>query len=226
MLGTVTIYRPETQTNKLKLTLRNSSLLICHVCLSLPLKWEKWQNSDKNCKIVTLTSFMRLCYCFPFTLRGCLHEKTCTGASLITGWLFDFTWWLGHFMLMKYMCDSKSPTLRMHYPFQSTGRPISHWNGLLFCVYMTPLWVFVLEWNSCPGTRAGVSSCRGDLRRHNILWWYHVNKYRAMRGNRSELALGWRSPRCHVNTPLNTISRPSKKVNPRSCFGPRILDLW
>ena len=42
---------------------------------------------------------------------------------------------------------------------------------------------------------------RGDSRRHNILWWYHVNKYRAMRGNRSELAPGRKSPRCHVNTP-------------------------
>ena len=31
-----------------------------------------------------------------------------------------------HFMLIKYMCDSKSQTLRMRYPFQSTGRPISH----------------------------------------------------------------------------------------------------
>ena len=27
-------------------------------------------------------------------------------------------------MLIKYMCDSKSQTLRMRYPFQSTGRPI------------------------------------------------------------------------------------------------------
>ena len=41
---------------------------------------------------------------------------------------------------------------------------------------------------------------RGDSRRHDILWWYHVNKYRAMRGNRSELAPGRKSPRCHVNT--------------------------
>ena len=31
---------------------------------------------------------------------------------------------------------------------------------------------------------------RGDSHRHNILWWYRVNKYRAMRGNRSELTLG------------------------------------
>ena len=36
---------------------------------------------------------------------------------------------------------------------------------------------------------------------HFNLWWYHVNKYRAMRGNRSELALGQKLPRCHVNTP-------------------------
>ena len=40
------------------------------------------------------------------------------------------------------------------------------------------------------GTRTGVNSCRGGSRRHGILWWYHVNKYRAMRGNRSELAPG------------------------------------
>ena len=60
---------------------------------------------------------------------------------------------------------------------------------------------FVPEWNSRPGARTGVNSRRGDSRRHNILWWYHVNKYRAMRGNRSELAPGRKSPRCHVNTP-------------------------
>ena len=52
-----------------------------------------------------------------------------------------------------------------------------------------------------PGTRTAVNSRRGDLRQHDILWWCHVNKYRAMRGNRSELAPGWKSPRCHVKTP-------------------------
>ena len=142
--------------------------------------------------------------------------------------LLHFASMLLHFALILHFAAiiTFCGVTRMHYPFQSTGRPISHWNGLSFCVYVTPLWVFVLEWNSCPSTRAGVSSCRGDLGQHNILWWYHVNKYRAMRVNRSELASGWKSPRCHINTPLNTKSRPSKKVNPRSCFGPRILDLW
>ena len=38
--------------------------------------------------------------------------------------------------------------------------------------------------------------------RHDILWWYHVNKCRALRGNRSELAPARKSPRCHVNTPF------------------------
>ena len=42
---------------------------------------------------------------------------------------------------------------------------------------------------------------RGDSRLHDILWWYHVNKYRAMRGNRSELAPRQKLPQCHVNTP-------------------------
>ena len=76
--------------------------------------------------------------------------------------------------------------------------PISVWS---FHVYMMPLRDFVPEWNSRPGTRTGVNSRRGDSRRHDILWWYHVNKYRAMRGNQSELAPGRKSPRCHVNTP-------------------------
>ena len=94
MLRAVTIYRPETQTNKLKLTLRNSSLLICHVCLSLSLKWEKWQNSDKNCKIVTLTSFMRLCCCFPIFTKGVftwenLHR--CKSHNGMTFWFYMMT---------------------------------------------------------------------------------------------------------------------------------------
>ena len=118
-----------------------------------------------------------------------------------------FTWWLGdfrsrylkvHFMLIKYTCDSKSQILRMHYPFQSTGRPISHRNGWSFRVYMIPLRDFVSEWSSRPGTRTGVNIRRGDSRRHDILWWYHVNKYRAMRGNRSEIAQSCKHPLIHV----------------------------
>ena len=93
--------------------------------------------------------------------------------------------------------------IAMRYPFQSTGRPISHRNGWSFYVYMILLRDFVPEWNSCPGARTGVNSRRGDSCRHNILRWYHVNYYRAMRGNRSELAPGRKSPRCHVNTPLH-----------------------
>ena len=50
-----------------------------------------------------------------------------------------------HFMLIKYTFGSKSQTLRMRYPFQSTGRPISHRNGLSFRVYMIPLRDFVPE---------------------------------------------------------------------------------
>ena len=108
-----------------------------------------------------------------------------------------------HFMVIKYTCDSKSQTLRMRYPFQSTGRPTSHRNGWSFRVYMIQLRDFVSEWNSRPGTRTGVNSRGGDSRRHCILWWYRVSKYRAMRGNRSELAPGRKLLRCHVNTPLH-----------------------
>ena len=108
----------------------------------------------------------------------------------------------------KYTCDSKSQTLCMRYLFQSTGRLISHWNGWSFCAYMIPLWDFVPEWNSCPGTRTGIKSLWGDTRRHDILWWYHVNKYRAMRGNRSELAPGWKSNPVSCKHPLSCQRTP------------------
>ena len=105
-----------------------------------------------------------------------------------------------------------SQTLRVRYPFQSTGRPISHRNGWSFRVYMIPLRDFMPEWNCHPGTRTGVNSRRGDSRRHGILWWYHVNKYRAMSGNRSVPAPGRKSRRCRVNTPLVTLLFRSPRV--------------
>ena len=146
-------------------------------------------------------------------VRECLHEKTRTCASIIPGWLFDFVsrlhddCWKGHFisrylkvhvMLIKYTCDPKSQTLRMRHPFQSTGRSISHRSGWSYCVCMIPLRDFVPEWNSRSGTTTGVNSRRGDSHRHDILWWYHLNKYGAMRGNRTELTPA-KSPRSHVN---------------------------
>ena len=67
---------------------------------------------------------------------------------------------------------------------------------------MIPLRDFVPEWNSRPGTTTGVNSRRGDSRRHDILWWYHINKCRAMRGNWCELTPVWKSPRYDVNSPL------------------------
>ena len=112
-------------------------------------------------------------------------------------------------MLIKCMCDSKSQTLRKSYPFQSTSRLISRWNRWSFCVYMIPLWNFIPECNSRSSTTSGVNSCRSDSCRHDILWWYRVNKYRAMRGNRSELPLVLKSPQCHTllitNWPQKTV---------------------
>jgi len=86
-------------------------------------------------------------------------------------------------------------------------------HALLVPVYrqtnFTPKWVLVSRLHDTVARfQTGVkfspraNSRRGDSHRHNILWRYHVNKYRATRGNRSELAPGRKSPRWHVNTPL------------------------
>ena len=119
--------------------------------------------------------------------------------------LITFTLWLGH-LICRYVDKihvcSKSQTLRMRYPFQSTNRPISHRSKCSFRVYMIPLRDFVPEWNSRPGTTTGVNSRRDGWLAPT---WHFVlvscKQYRAVRGNRSELALARRSPRCHVNTP-------------------------
>ena len=140
------------------------------------------------------------------------YEKTRTGESsyrddfLIS---IAFTWWWVilylaylkvHFMLKKILVRFKIANIAHALPVpahRQIGRPISHRNEWSFRVYMVQLRNFVPEWNSRFGTTTGVKSHRGDSRRHDILWWYLVNKYRAMRGNRSELALTRKSPWCH-----------------------------
>ena len=146
-------------------------------------------------------------------VRGCLHGETRTGTSFIPGWLRGFVsrlhddWGFSSSHVQHVGADEAIldwQKLRTCHPFQSTCKPISHRNEWSFRFYMIPLRNLVPEWNSCPGARTWVNSRRGDSRRQHILWWYHVNKCRAMRGNRRELAPAQKSPRCHVNTPLNT----------------------
>ena len=137
-------------------------------------------------------------------IRGCLHRKTRTGASFISGWLRDFVsrlhddWVFSSSHVQRVEADKAIldwQKLRMRYPFQSTRKPISHRNE----------WSFRVAKSSRPGARTAVNSRQGDSRRHDTLWWYHVNKCRAMSGNRSELAPARKSPRCHVNTPLHAV---------------------
>ena len=70
-LRAVTIYRPETQTDKLKLTLANSSLfsdffsLECHVCLSFFIKMTKMTKLRQNLHISQFDVIRALRYlCF------------------------------------------------------------------------------------------------------------------------------------------------------------------
>ena len=114
--------------------------------------------------------------------KGCLHEKTRTGASFVPGWLSDFAsrlhndWVISYLVIWRYTPGRfKIATLRMRYPFQSTGRPISHRNETCG--------LFAFTWYRCeisyrgdilapvqqPGwthagvTRAGMTFCGGIM---------------------------------------------------------------
>ena len=114
-----------------------------------------------------------------------LHEKTQTGVSFIPGWLYDIVSRLhddASFHISVFLrCDSKSQTLRMRYPFQSTDRPISHRNGWSFRVYMMPVrdlirtgMKFSPRYNNwCKLTPRWLTHTRNFV-------GYHVNKCRGM----------------------------------------------
>ena len=132
-----------------------------------------------------------------FKIKGCLHEKTRTGASFIPGWLFDFETRLHDDWVHISLFESTLHVDKIHGWFKianiTHALPVPVYRQTDFTpkrvvVYMIQLRDFVSEWNSRPGTRTVVNSSEGDSRRHGILRWYRVSKYRAMRGNRSKLA--------------------------------------
>ena len=145
-----------------------------------------------------------------FTWENSHRREFHTG---MTSWFrITFTWWLGFFIIPRPTCWSWRSHLRLTKIMHAL--PVSVYLQTEFTlkrVVVSRLHdTFAksrTEWNSRPGARTGVNSRRGDSRRHDILWWYHVNKCRAMRGNRSELAPARKSPRCHVNTPLAVLPK-------------------
>ena len=173
MLRTVTIYRPETQTNKLKLTLRNSLLSICHVCLSLSLKWEKWQNSDKSCKIVTLASFMRLCYCFPIYTKGVFTWENLHRCESHNGMTFWFYMMTGSFHVdeihvwFKIANITHALSIPVNRQTNFTLKRVVvlrlHDTTASFCTGVKFLPVQELEWAHARVTCAGITFCGGIM---------------------------------------------------------------
>ena len=145
--------------------------------------------------------------------RWCLHEKIRTGPSIIPGWLFDL--YPVYTMTGSFRISLFERTLHVN--------KIYVWFKIANITHALPVPVhrqtdfppkrvvvsrlhdtvarFRTRVKFSPRYNNRVNSRRGDSRQHDILWWYHVNKCRALRGNRSELAPGRKSPRCHVNTP-------------------------
>ena len=66
--------------------------------------------------------------------------------------------------------------------------------------WQTDRWSFAITWYRCKISYRSLVKFlsryknRGDSRPHDILWWYHVTKYRTLRANRSELTPGRKSP--------------------------------
>ena len=80
--------------------------------------------------------------------------------------------------------------LCMRYPFQFTGRPISHQSECSFRVYMIPLRKFLPEWNFRSSTTTGVT--QAGVTRAGMTFCA------------GEVSPARKSPRCHVNTPLTS----------------------
>ena len=125
------------------------------------------------------------------TLRGCLHVKTRTGASLIPVWHCHFIPRLHEWTLhvVKRDCDAQVTPywigcrrMRVRYPFQTPRGVISCWSEQPNRVYLTSEWVFVPEWKSRPGTVTGVNSRRYDSLWYEILCWCHVTNTEPQEG--------------------------------------------
>ena len=136
-------------------------------------------------------------------LRGVFTWEKSHRREFHTGMTFwfriTFTCWLGHFEGTLHVYNRKH-----HACATRSSLPADRFHpgkGWTFRVYMISSQNLVPEWNSRLGAATGVNSRRGDSRRHDILWWYHVHKCRAIGGNRSEPASARKSPRCYVNTP-------------------------
>ena len=105
---------------------------------------------------------------------------------------FVITWWLGHFIPCwidkKYACATRSSLPANRFHTETSG-------------------LFAFTWYRCEISYRSemLAPVRVPGCTHSwVLWWYHVNKCIAMRGNRSELVPARKSPRCHVNTSLQS----------------------
>ena len=116
-------------------------------------------------------------------IRGCLHEKTRTGASFIWGWLFDFVsrddWVIlkVHFMLIKIHAWFKIANITHALPV-----PVYRQNNF------TPKSVLVSRLHdTVTRFRTGVKfspryNNQGYSGWYDILWWYHVTNVEPWEG--------------------------------------------
>ena len=139
-------------------------------------------------------------------LRGCLHVKTRTGASLIPVWHCDFIPCLheGTLRVDQRDCDANLNWISK----TAHALPVPDSRESDFILERTPV-PCLHDTGMCFRTGMKISlrySYRSELAPVWLapLWDFvlaDVNEYRATRGNWSELVPEWKSRRYHVNTP-------------------------
>ena len=107
-----------------------------------------------------------------------------------------------------YTTRSSPPVDRFH--TETGSRFAFTWYRWFPLIDMISCWNEILAW---PSTTIGVNSRRGESHRHDILWWYHVKKCRAMRRNRIVVNSRRRESRLGV---MWTLHSPVLRYSPLS----------
>ena len=153
--------------------------------LSIHIQSPRWLWLQDGCFLC-----LNLCKLWALWLRGCLHD---TGATFIPRWDEKL-----HCVYIKpclFGCKSNSAVklMKLQWIWNEQSYLMFTWHRNEFsCRDENLTSAQVPGWTRAGVTHTSMTFCGGIM-------------YRAIRGNRGELVLRWKSPRYHVNTTLNIV---------------------